>query len=1300
MNQASHTFAGWGTRCFKVATLAVAALTFAATDIASAQTWCTVLEQAPNAAVVTDATVRAKIVASGFPWCVRDNSSGIEMLLIPGGTFNMGCSASNSYGCNGDETNHQVTLSKAFYLGKTEVTQAQWQAKMVSNPSYFSGNANNPVEQVSWNNIAGFNTATGLRLPSEAEWEYACRGNTTTAFHSMPGYPNGTNDDSLLGNIAWFEGNNGAIDTSTYGTKPVAGKAANAFGMYDMSGNVLEWCNDWYGVYSASNATDPAGPSSGSYRVLRGGRWSGYSDYCRSSTRGNIDPVYRDYNLGFRVARTPVASDFADTDADGVPDYRDNCVNIANPSQADCDNDGIGDACELAGTSPYPGAVQWTVASGGNGHWYAAKANSESLTWPQARDLAVAMGGHLATISSETENIFVGNLSRNIVWNGVYGPWLGGFQQPNSCEPKCGWSWVTGEVWNYLPPSWDLFDNGGGGRNENFLQYFIQVSQWNDIPEDGDNSIKGYMVEWESGLTTESDCNNNTIPDSCEIANGGDCNNNGLLDACEIANHTATDCNNNGIPDTCEITNNTDGDCDGDGILNSCEIAAGALDANLNGVPDGCEGDCNLNGQLDYLDIAAGAADCNGNQMIDSCEDGSGIYRNSGNLGNIGSGVPRSVTFDTLPAAVTSVTLEVSARANLFATNRFLIMKLNGGASIYLFQTTGTDCPSTPNTYSRTFTASEFNTLTASGSLAVAFTAPGTVNATLCGSDALLEVRLAYEQTFTDCDNDGLRDFCAIASGLVKDCNRNGIPDSCDIATGFAKDCNRNEIPDICDIATGLAPDCNSNGIPDSCDPDTDGDGIIDACDPCPNVAGPCNGCPLNVCGDCGAAADTDGDGTANCIDVDDDNDGIMDSMDAFPLDANESVDTDGDGQGDNADQDDDGDGTDDATDGCPFDATKSAPGQCGCGNPDTDTDGDGVADCVDNCLAVANPSQTDCDGNGIGEACETFIDCNANGIPDSCDLASGFAQDCNGNGIPDSCDVAVIGSPFLGAVQWTVASGGNGHWYARVIRGTRNWSTLRAYAESVGGHLATVTSPGESAFLVNRLLVADSFCFVGGVQPASAPEPATDWRWVTGEPLIWTNWSPGEPNNYSQSVDEDSMAIWGSGQWADVNEDAYLTTCNHAIVEWSTNLPTESDCNHNGIPDSCELANGGDCNNNGLLDACETFDQTTPDCNNNSIPDSCDIESRFARDCNLNGVPDSCDIAAGALDENSDGRIDLCNYAAGDFDLSNEVDSSDLSFMLLFFGEENPPFGDLDGSGVCDSADLSFCLLNFGPLE
>jgi hypothetical protein len=375
---------------------------------------------------------------------------------------------------------------------------------------------------------------------------------------------------------------------------------------------------------------------------------------------------------------------------------------------------------------------------------------------------------------------------------------------------------------------------------------------------------------------------------------------------------------------------------------------------------------------------------------------------------------------------------------------------------------------------------------------------------------------------------------------------------------------------------------------------------------------------------------------------------------------------------------------------------------------PDTDTDGDGVADCVDNCAAVANPSQTDCDGNGIGEACETFIDCNANGIPDLCDLASGFAQDCNGNGKPDSCDIADSGSPYPGAVQWTVASGGNGHWYSIEIRSAGvSWSEANTASSQFGGYLATVTSSSENEFVFQLANKADAWVgqqeggpWLGGFLDQSSSSPT--WKWITGEPWSWTNWVSGNPNGPGVWNENRLTYSEHTSGWNDFNESGVQPCCKVVafIIEWPAGPTTESDCNANTIPDSCDLANGGDCNNNGLLDACETFDQTTPDCNNNSVPDSCDIESRFARDCDLNNVPDSCDIAAGALDENSDGRIDACNYAMGDFDLSNEVDSSDLSFMLLFFGEENPPFGDLDGSGVCDSADLSFCLLNFGPLE
>ena len=264
--------------------------------------WATTLEHAPNPAVVTNATLRAAIIASGLPWRVRDTSSNIEMLLVPAGTFTMGCSASTQYGCSSDENpTHQVTLTQAFYMGRYEVTQAQWTAEM-SNPSSHSGYSDSPsrpVEQVSWNMIQPFCTHNGIRLPTEAEWEYAYRAGTTTAFHSYPAQPNGFNDDTLLGNIAWYNANAGNQ------THAVGGKLANALGLHDMSGNVWEWCQDRYGPYSSGSVTNPTGPTTGSYRLLRGGFWNYGSSYCRASQRTGNSPAYANYFVGFRVARTP-----------------------------------------------------------------------------------------------------------------------------------------------------------------------------------------------------------------------------------------------------------------------------------------------------------------------------------------------------------------------------------------------------------------------------------------------------------------------------------------------------------------------------------------------------------------------------------------------------------------------------------------------------------------------------------------------------------------------------------------------------------------------------------------------------------------------------------------------------------------------------------------------------------------------------------------------------------------------------------------------------------------------------------
>jgi formylglycine-generating enzyme required for sulfatase activity len=281
--------------------------------IVNVPSWATLIEAAPDPAVVTNDSLRSAIIATGYAWRVRHTQTQIEMLLVPPGTFDMGCSASNQYACAGDGREnpvHAVTLTSAFYLGRYEVTQAQWTTVMGSNPSWFK-NASaevpagqvslRPVEQVSWNMTQNFNTATGLRLPTEAEWEYAYRAGTTTAFHSFSEYPNGTNDDTLLGNIAWFYAN------ANSQTRPVGGKQANGFGLHDMSGNVLEWTNDWYSgtYYQTSPSTNPLGPSTGTLRVMRGGAWSGgSSNNCRSSDRADTPPDFTFFN-GFRAARNP-----------------------------------------------------------------------------------------------------------------------------------------------------------------------------------------------------------------------------------------------------------------------------------------------------------------------------------------------------------------------------------------------------------------------------------------------------------------------------------------------------------------------------------------------------------------------------------------------------------------------------------------------------------------------------------------------------------------------------------------------------------------------------------------------------------------------------------------------------------------------------------------------------------------------------------------------------------------------------------------------------------------------------------
>ena len=237
-------------------------------------------------------------VAPAFAAETHTNSIGMEFVPIPAGTFQMGCS-SEAEKCDAGETpRHEVTISKPFYLGKHEVTQAQWEAVMGNNPSHYKG-ANRPVELVSWDDVQEFirrlNAKEGhtrYRLPTEAEWEYAARAGSTTAYSFG-------NDKSQLERYAWYDANSGRQ------THPVGEKEANKWGLHDMHGNVWEWVQDWEGGYSAGAVTDPQGPGAGEYRVLRGG--SRYYDAreCRSAYRGRNGPDVRSSNGGFRLALSP-----------------------------------------------------------------------------------------------------------------------------------------------------------------------------------------------------------------------------------------------------------------------------------------------------------------------------------------------------------------------------------------------------------------------------------------------------------------------------------------------------------------------------------------------------------------------------------------------------------------------------------------------------------------------------------------------------------------------------------------------------------------------------------------------------------------------------------------------------------------------------------------------------------------------------------------------------------------------------------------------------------------------------------
>ena len=217
----------------------------------------------------------------------------IEMVRVEAGTFIMGAIQEIEEPNYWEKPAHQVTLTNNFYIGKYEVTQALWKAVMGKRPSYFKGD-NLPVEQVSWDDcqefISKLNSITGktFRLPTEAEWEYAARGGNKSIGYQYSGSNN-------LSDVAWYDGNSGNT------THAVGSKQGNELGIYDMAGNVYEWCQDWYEDYSGSLQVNPTGATSGSFHVFRGGSWYSNAWFCRSSCRDYYAPDNRIYGLGLRL---------------------------------------------------------------------------------------------------------------------------------------------------------------------------------------------------------------------------------------------------------------------------------------------------------------------------------------------------------------------------------------------------------------------------------------------------------------------------------------------------------------------------------------------------------------------------------------------------------------------------------------------------------------------------------------------------------------------------------------------------------------------------------------------------------------------------------------------------------------------------------------------------------------------------------------------------------------------------------------------------------------------------------------
>lgn len=794
-----------------------------------------------------------------------------------------------------------------------------------------------------------------------------------------------------------------------------------------------------------------------------------------------------------------------------------------------------------------------------------------------------------------------------------------------------------------------------------------------------DCDANGVIDSCEIASGQATDCDANQIPDACQFSPQSDCNANQILDSCELADGTVEDCDANNTPDECQFTQQ---DCNSNHIVDTCEIASGTVDdCDANHVPDECQftpqEDCNSNFVVDRCEIADGEAeDCNKNGRPDACDIAEG-----GSFDDDSDGVPDECAFHS-----------PSDRAR--PCGRIFAVPDSSPTAIHVFDRHGasdavlSSVAFSPRSVSLGFDvpgnlllidgySSRIKAVSRTGSLAYSFDAgeetpfcgvavsPGGGYAVCANGNRIkfFDENRAYVGQLTDHLNVP-NCFAFNRAGELYVGNK-GVFSSyiarfdadLQFVSAFGQFYLHFPLVDLV-----IAPNQSVYAATDDAIFRFDRDGgflgilLADGLSP--------------------QAMAFDDLGFLWVVNSSAPNLYRFDSNDVL----REVV-------------------------GLDTGLEPSVPALSIAFDilPSSDCDADGVPD---DCELLTNAgtdcnrnnvpdecelhSQNDCDGNGVLDECQP--DCDNDGVPDVCEIANclpgdSLCLDCNANGEPDGCEI------ITNLPSNAVRNPSNGHFYA-LSSGDGTGFSLEAQAVAMGGHLAAIADAAENAWLVATYaaLTSAASVYIGFSDAAVEGQ----FAWTTGEPVSYTNWLPGEPNN---SSNEDWTAVlirpassFQLGKWVDA------MNATRGVFEFKGYL----DCNDNGVIDTCDIGSGAslDCNHDGIPDECLPF----PDCNANGIHDQCDVELATSADCNASGVPDECELSLndcnGNLvpddceDCNGNGLADECDLASGAASdcngngISDDCEDCNGNSLADECDLATGTSADLNGNGIPDECD------------